>query len=78
MAYQEAQGSVVLGGSRRIAHRLQAAFGRVANAFAYASLVNQRLYLVDRLQAKFDRELAKLDIERDDILQHVFREQDDR
>lgn len=78
MAYQAAHASMFLGGLSRIGHRLRAAFAVAADAFAYASRVNHRLYLVEQLEAKSDDELAQLGIKRDAILRHVFLDQDNR
>tara|TARA_R110002094_G_scaffold171250_3_gene153335 strand:- start:4792 stop:5067 length:276 start_codon:yes stop_codon:yes gene_type:complete len=54
--------------------RVGAAFGAVGRAVMVNRAMERRLETVEALQAKSDAELAKLNIKRDEIVQHVFRD----
>ena len=49
-------------------------FGSLSRAMIVNSTAQQRLQQVERLQAKTDAELAAIDIKREDIVHHVFRD----
>ena len=60
----------------QIPHRIWGAVksfaGLFATAMVTAASTNQRLEIVDRLNAKSDEELARMGLRREDILRYVF------
>jgi len=54
--------------------RLSAPFRAIGRFFVYSMENNSRIQRIRRLQAMSDEQLAKLGIERDDIVHHVFKD----
>jgi hypothetical protein len=79
MAYQEiTSASAVLNreiaATRNFFSRIADGLARAGNAISQASVARRRFELVQALQAKSDVELEALNIKRDDIVHHVFKD----
>lgn len=74
MAYQNAHSTHASDLFHGLLDGITAAFGAVGNFLISISAANQRLHLVERLQAKSDEELAELGMRREDIVRYVFRD----
>lgn len=54
--------------------RLTAPFRAIGRFFVYSMENNSRIQRIRRLQAMSDEQLAKLGIQREDIVHHVFKD----
>ncbi|WP_421702887.1 hypothetical protein [Aliiroseovarius sp.] len=61
-------------GAFHLSDILMAPLRAVGRFFITVMEQNSRVQLVERLNAKSDAELAKIGIERDEIVHHVFRD----
>lgn len=60
--------------TRRFFQRVRAGFSRFGRAMIENSSMQRRVETIHALEAKSDEELAKLNIKRDEIVHHVFRD----
>lgn len=79
MAYQDisAPAQVLnneIAATRNFFGRVGAFFAGFGQSFSYASSAQVRFNRVQALQAKTDAELTELNIRRDEIVHHVFRD----
>ncbi|MFK7868504.1 MAG: DUF1127 domain-containing protein [Roseobacter sp.] len=74
MAYHDTHHSPIGEGLRTVGTAIAQVFARIGSALVSAAEANHRIKTVERLQAKSDAELAALNLRREDIVRHVFRD----
>lgn len=74
MAYHDTHHSTVGESLRTVTSAVAQLFARIGSALVSAAEANHRIKTVERLQAKSDAELAAMNLRREDIVRHVFRD----
>lgn len=79
MAYQDTMTaaevlSAEITATRRVLGRIGRFFASIGESISLAAIARQRFETVQMLQSKSDAELARLNIKREEIVHHVFKD----